>query len=409
MRAPTLILRLAVRNLFRHTRRTVLTATVIVAGVGLLVLGEAVVAGSEDNIVVSAIDALVGHVQARPAGYPTQPMQHPVDKLLTIDAQTTAWLDQHTVAWTGRQLFTPTLVFGAEGLRVRAFGYDPVRDAQVFPRDLWKVRGRQPDPAKDEILVSRGVAQLLDIQPGDRLVLQTRTHLGAMNALEVQVAGIVATTQTVLDSMSVLVPLPLSSRLLDSAQPSHLSLRLASRDLAPAAKVELARLLGRQATVVTWQDETRELVELMGTKQGAMQLMVAILMLLAGFGIANTLLMAAYERVREVGTLRALGLTEGGVVALFVVEGALVGVMGSLVGIAWGGALSLYWQVHPMELAATEAMGANLPMSSLLYTRFDPWSLFAAAVFGVAVAMVASILPARTAARVAPADAVRAE
>jgi ABC-type lipoprotein release transport system permease subunit len=177
MRAPTLLLHMAVRNLFRHTRRTLLTATVVVVGIGLLVLGEAVVAGSEDNIVVSAIDALVGHVQARPAGYPTQPMQHPVDQLLTLDAATTAWLDRHAVAWTGRQVYTPTLIAAGEGLRVRAFGYDPVRDPRVFPRDLWRIQGREPDPALDEILVSRGVARLIELKVGDRVVLQTRTHL----------------------------------------------------------------------------------------------------------------------------------------------------------------------------------------------------------------------------------------
>ena len=129
-------LRLAMRNLRRAPRRTLLTMSAIIAGVGVFILGEGFVSGLTENILVAAIEGTVGHVQARPAGYPTKPGQHPVDALLEITPAARTLLDQHSVAWTTRTYFAPTAAAGADSLRAVAIGYDDVRDTGVFPRDI---------------------------------------------------------------------------------------------------------------------------------------------------------------------------------------------------------------------------------------------------------------------------------
>ncbi|MEK7766981.1 MAG: hypothetical protein AAB368_12160, partial [bacterium] len=170
-----LVFRLALRNLGRNRRRTALTLTSLVAGVGLLVLGEAFIGGVSEGIVVASENGLVGHLLARPKGYPTQGFQHPVDKLLDLSPAARAFLDRETAGWTERVLFSPQASNGREAIRVRAIGYDPARDERVFSRALWKVRGALPGPGADEVAVGRGVARLLALSPGDRIVLQVRT------------------------------------------------------------------------------------------------------------------------------------------------------------------------------------------------------------------------------------------
>jgi len=134
-------------------------------------------------------------------------------------------------------------------------------------------------------------------------------------------------------------------------------------------------------------------------------------MLLAAFGIANTILMAAYERVRELGTLRALGMPGAGVVGLFLWEGTLMGVIGSLLGAAWSTGLVAYWAEHPIDLTAAmeNSMNNAISVSTFLYTRMQGGVVAGAVVLGIVVAAVASIYPARVAAKMSPADAVRAE
>ena len=402
---------MAWRNLVRHTRRTVLTVSVIVVATGVLILGQGFIAGLDENVIVAAEDGLVGHVLARPADYPTAGLQHPIDELIELSPAARELLDAETAAWTARLMFMPTAVAGSDSLRVRGIGYDPAQDPKVFRRDTWTVDGRQPTDGADEVLVSRGVARLLRLGVGQTVVLQVRTHRGAINALALTVTGIVSTTNAALDALTVFVPRQTVVRLAGTDRPSHVGVRLARREAAPAFAPRLAAALGPTAEVVTLQDETRELLELQNIRRKALNMFVFVLMLLAAFGIANTILMAAYERVRELGTLRALGMPGTGVIGLFLGEGLLMGIVGSALGALWSTALVAYWSENPIDLteAMQNSMNNAIPVSTFLYARLESWVVVAAVTLGVGVAGLASIYPARVAAAMSPADAVRAD
>jgi putative ABC transport system permease protein len=396
-------LRLAIRNLLRAPRRSLVTMSAVIAGVGVFIVGDGFVSGLTENILVSAIDDTVGHVLARPAGYPLQAGRHPVDKLLELTPAARSLLEHQTVAFTERQYFAPLAAAGADSLRAMAIGYDPVRDPKVFPRKHWVIRGQMPAPDRAQVAVSVRVARLLNLSPGGQLVLQVRTHRGAMNALEVEVSAVVTTHNAALDLFGIFVPAALAHQLIASDLPSHISARLRDRDDAPAFAAKLAKALGAQAEVVTFRDETAELVNLQEIRRRALDLIMFILMALAAFGIANTILMAAYERMREIGTLRTLGMTELGVLRLFVLEGALLGALGGVLGAAWGGALTAYWAQSPIDFSEMfERAGNNVS------TRFSLPVVVATMAVGVLVAVLASLYPARVAARMPPAEAVRA-
>lgn len=398
--------KLALRNLLRSPRRTVITTISIVVGVWLAILGQGFVEGLDESLIVAATDGTVGHVMARPADYPTQSGQHPVDALLTINDATRRLLEEEAVAWTERTYFAPTVAHGRDSLRLVAIAFDPERDASVFPRAHWKVDGELP--TTDEVTVSRRVASLLRVEPGDTVVLQNRTHRGAMNALSVTVSGVVTTGNPALDRLGMFVPRELASKLLSTDLPSHLAVKLRSRDGAEAFAPRLQTALGEQAETITWVSETAELLALQEVRVQSINMVVFVLLILAGLGIANTILMAAHERIREVGTLRSLGMTEGGVVRLFLLEGALIGLAGGLVGALLGSALASYWARNPIDLSAMmEQQGATYSASTLLYTQLNPATVATSVVLAVVVAVLASLYPARVASRMVPADAVR--
>ena len=403
------VARLAGRNLRRAPRRTVLTLVAVVAGVAVYLLGQGFIGGIEESILSTAIHSQTGHVLVKPEGYPIQPGLHPVDELVELTPAARALLDEEAEAWTGRLYFAPTAASGQDATRVVAIGYDPERDQEVFTRARWKVDGTLPSPNAHEVAVSFRLARLLDLKPGDPLVLQVRTHRGAMNALQVTVSARVNTDNPAADMLGMFVPGPLARELVGTDLPSHVAVRLSSRDAAEDFARKLRAAQGEGVKVTTWEDETRELIELQGVRRRVLNLMVFILMALAGFGIANTVLMAAFERTREVGTLRSLGMTEGAVLRLFLIEGALVGFAGAVLGALLGGGLIWHWSQNPIDLSASfEAQGTALPVSALLYTQFNFPMLVTAVVMGTAVAVLASISPAKVAARMVPADAVRA-
>lgn len=402
-------LRLAGRNLLRSPRRTVLTTVAIVAGVGFFILGQGFISGITENVIASAIEGTVGHVMARPSGYPAEALQHPVDRLLEIGPEARALLDRRAVAWTERTYLAPIASNGRDSMRVVAIGFDPARDPAVFPRKQWRLRGAYPGDG--EVMVSHRIARLLELEPGSTLVLQVRTHAGALNALEVKVSGVLTTTNAALDRFGVFMPAALARSLINTALPSHLSVKLSSREASVAFAAELRAALGAKAEVVTWQDETAELIRIQDVRKRSLALVVLVLVALAAFGIANTILMAAHERVREVGTLRAMGMTERGVLALFLVEGAVLGLVGGILGAAWGGGLVLHWASSPIDFSELMERGAQgaVSVSALVYTHFDAALVAGAILAAIAVATLASIYPARVAARMPPAEAVRAQ
>jgi ABC-type lipoprotein release transport system permease subunit len=366
-----------------------------------------------------------GHVVAQPAGYPISQVKHPVDDLLEITPDRAARLDGLGGIWTRRILFSPTAIHGAASLRVRAIGFDPARDPEVFPRGGWKVAGAAPptggaagegEPSSGEgVWIGTGVARLLELDVGDELVLQVRTMPGALNAERVRVAGVVSSGNPWLDRMGVLVPMARAESLVQApGRASHVVVRLPQRSEASAqsAADALAAALGPDAEVHTWMAEVEDLVALQRVRQKALNLIVFALLAMAATGIANTILMAAWERVREIGTLQAMGMTRPQVVGLFVAEGALLGLVGAGIGGAGGLAIVGWYGAHGIDLApALEkggAVGANIPISSMLYLALDPFWAVAAPAMGVAIAVAASVYPARVASALPPAEAVRA-
>jgi putative ABC transport system permease protein len=337
-------------------------------------------------------------------------MNAPLDRLVKVTPEARQLLDAETLAWTGRVQFAPTVVHGADSVRARAIGYEPVRDEQVFPHTRWKLEGRSPADDADEVIIAPSVARLLHVKPGDHVVLQVRTHHVALNALDVQVVGIFSTGNMALDALGMRVPQALTLKLTQADAPSHVLAKLRFRNDAARLKPKLQAALGATAEVATLQEETAEMLALQGTRRSSLQVLVFIILALAGFGMANTFLMAAYERTREVGTLRAMGMTEGEVVLLFMTEGTLVGLGGSLLGAAWGGGLAAWWAAHPIDFTQMmEGRGMNnISFNALVYTHFSPAVMVTGVMVGVVVALVSSWYPARVASALRPADAVRA-
>lgn len=409
-------LRLAFRNVTRQTGRTALSMVSIIFGVAVLILGRGFVGGLKENIIRAQIDTVSGHVLALPAGYPTIGLQHPVDELLHVDAETAAWLDGATAGWTQRTFFTARVVHGRDAMRVRVVAVDPATDTSVFPRDGWRTQGAIAEGPEQGVTLSVGVARIFGSSPGDRLIFEARTTDGAINALEVPVAGVLRTGSPTFDGSGVLMSRALAQELVQIGDGfTHLAVRLPSRDDAAEFAAALAPRLGAQAQITTWREESEGLVAAQDLRQTMLDILAFAMMAIAATGIANTVLMAAYERVREIGTLRAMGLGRGGVIRLFVTEGAIMGVAGSLLGAALGGGIVWRFATKGLDLSALVETGAEsgawqeIPMSVVLYTELSATSIAGGAAFGLLVAVLASIYPAFIASRMAPAEAVRAE
>lgn len=411
MEQLAIVLSLAWRNMLRNPRRTLITSMAIIAGTAALVVGQGFVDGLDENVIRAEEDTISGHVLLIPEGYPDDGLSYPLDKARKVtDALARRLADRRVAAWAARLVFQARLVEGEDSVRVKVFGYDPTRDPQVFPRAVWKVKGDWPgtNPARPQVALGAGLAELVDAHLGSPLVIEVRTLHGAMNALTFTVSGLVRTRNPAVDSLGVWMPLSVADELVQSGGVrSAVAVRLeGGRGSADAAR---SWLRGDGWTAYTATEEVRDLLEINRFRRKALGLVVFILLAIAGTGIANTILMASYERIREVGTLRAMGLSRGGVRALFLVEGAFMGLLGGAIGTTIGAVTVIHYEHAGIDLTQLADNLGDVPISTVLYLRFS-WGVVAAGIaFAVGVAALAGIHPASHAAAMRPADAVRAD
>jgi putative ABC transport system permease protein len=405
------LLKLAIKNLLRSKRRAVLSSAAVVLGIFYLVIGQAFISGVEEGMVTAAEEGLTAQMHLRIDGYPPLSGSYPIDELIEITPEARALLDAEAVAWTERTIFSATAIAHGDSLRLRGIGYDPARDGAVFSRRDWRPDGPVPEGAADGVMLAPGVAKLLNVKKGDPIVLQARTHAGAINALSVPIASILATNNLALDKGTVWLPKELTTELLRTELPSHVLLDMDDREDVFAFGPQLIAAQNGTVETVTWFDETEELLRLQKMRRKALNFLVFMLLLMSSLAIANTILMAAHERTREVGTLRALGMTKSTILRLFLIEGGLIGLVSGAIGAAMGGYGAWYLSENPLDLVklgSADAMGDGLQFSAYLYAAWDPTMLIAPVIISVAVAVVASVYPARVASNLVVADAVRA-
>ena len=132
-------------------------------------------------------------------------------------------------------------------------------------------------------------------------------------------------------------------------------------------------------------------------------------MAIAATGITNTVIMAAYERIAEVGVLRALGMQKSDIRNMFLIEGSIMGLLAGLVGAILGGSANYYLSVEGIDLTEHAKNVGELPFPTMIYSAFSIPQILLFVFIGASIALLASLWPAFHAVKINPAEAVRKE
>ncbi len=404
-----ILCRLAFRNVVRQRRRSLLSSAVVFFGVFLLITARGLIDGLEYGSVRTQIDTNCGHLRLRPPGakedgldLPLEPRIRHADGFIEKIA-----MQPHVIGVAPRLLFSTEMSDGRGSLRVVGVGVDPARDHTVIrlgvdPHEL----GGSPAG----IFVGRGLLELFELGPGDGVTLVARTPAGAISALDFVVRGVIATGNPAADNIQAVLSIGDARRLLglDEGDATEILCRLNSRHDASAIRDRLRPIVGEALTIATWWDATEDVRAVMRIRRKAMTLIVLVIMAIAAAGIANTVLMSIYERVREIGTLTAYGFTSLQIRLLFLMEGCLLGAGGSLCGAIAGSMIVSYFERTGLDLSSlTRTPEVVYPFPEVLFTEWTLRGTVEAAMFGLLVAAAATFLPARRASRLSPVEALR--
>lgn len=404
-------LRLAWRNLLRHRRRTLITFMAISAGIGYMIMMDSFMGGFELYSMRNFVDQEAGHLKIHAEGYRDEDNVMPIDIVIADPAVVMAAIRDKLGCdrMTARIAFRGELSDGVDQLPVVGIGIDSVTDGRVFDYPSAVTKGRFLEGRLD-LLVGQNLAKDLGIDTGDYVTVVARTRTGSWNAFDFTVTGLLGTSDMFIDMNSVVMKLSTADELLNmDGAVTEIAIRLGGMDDAVPAKERLEGAGFAGLEFWTWRELGDLIFRMTGTKKAGGFILTFVVIVIAAVGIINTMLMAVMERTREIGTMRAMGFGFREVVGLFLWEGALIGVFGSLVGVAGGVGASMFLDFLALDMTDVLPGGFNaiLPMRMILYTDIDWMFVVRAAVLGIGVSLLATLLPARRAAKVQPADALR--
>lgn len=408
------MLSLALRNLFRNTRRTLITLSAIASGLACVFMMVGLQAGSYADMLRVGISSMAGHVVVQARGWQEEREQDQVVRGATeVQRRLQRALPGATVTprlYLGGLLTSPSSSAGV-GLR----GVDPASEARVDTLDDSLVEGGWLEEGDDRgIVIGRALADALGVGLGDKVVyLGQARGQSEMVSRMFRVSGIFRTGGAELDSLVAVVTLAAGQELLEQPDVAHqIAVHLpdptTSREATAVVRAEVGAE-GRE--VLEWPQALPDIVSFIQLDKVSGDVMMGVMGVIVAMGVLNTVLMSVLERTKEFGVLLALGMRPRRLASMVLLETALMGVFGSLLG-AFVGSL-IVWPMVTYGIDYSAYMGETMEMEGLvLSTRihgaWDVTRMGAYVVATVFVTVLAGVWPAWHITRLSPVDAMRA-
>jgi putative ABC transport system permease protein len=399
------LLRLALRNLTRHGRRTLITGLAVAFGALAVVVLQAFANGFVKNLVETSVLNKVGAVQVFRRGY--LGADDPLAMSFADDPALVARLRAvpGVTAVAPRLDFDGMLSNGSEATMFVATAIDPTLEYRVCPkRATYVSAGSRPLAPGDGrgAIIGKVLVEALGATRGSTLVMQAAGPHAGTNALDVSVLGFLPNTHPAESKRLATVPLPFAQELLRmKGQLTEYVVGVTDLDQVDAVARKVREVVGDGYEVTTWREldpGTRDRAPLF---QYLLDFIAVVLFLLVATGIVNTMMMSVHERVREIGTMLAVGVRRWQVTALFLLEATALGLGSALVGTGAGHGLVRALAPHGLRQAAP---GGDL---MVLYPSVTVAYLGLVTLATVLGTVLAALYPTWKAARLRPADALR--
>ncbi|MFA5113909.1 MAG: FtsX-like permease family protein [Candidatus Margulisiibacteriota bacterium] len=407
-----MLIKLAWRNIFRNFRRTFFTFIAIAIGLGLMLLADSMLSGIDAQSFAKIIDYETGHVKIFQRGYQQDKDNLPLDKLITAPAGVidTVRRDPAVAGVTSRVNFRIMLSDRIDQIPAIGIAVNPADDESVFLLKQGLTQGEFLVSSEEAMLVGKKLADDFGVGVGDYLTVLARTKYDTYQALDLRIKGVLQTEDPQIDWYSIVIPLDVGQSSLDlSRGVTEIDIKLKDINAVDQFKNKLAKELPG-LEIATWKEMAEDVLAISKAKYSGTFTIFGCIVLIALIGITNTILMAAFERVKEIGMMGAMGMKRGQIVRLFVLEGTMIGLLGSITGCILGALLIGFWMV-PYGIDFSAFMREMGPIGYRTTGKFTgQWHLImfpVAFIFGLVVSALTSIYPARVASRMEPSEALR--
>ncbi|MBA4424053.1 MAG: ABC transporter substrate-binding protein [Syntrophus sp. (in: bacteria)] len=407
------LFKIAIRNLLRYRRRTLLTASLITIGV-VFVLIFISVSGSFKAMMIGQItDSMIGHLQVHRKGYVASIDTLPLNMNLRPNAM------QKVEAALGSlgdvESASPRIKFGgmfsnfAETTNIRLNGVYPAREFKTVPLLPSRISEGKAAIEKGEILIPVLLSRGMGVKVGDAIVIVATNKDGSVNGKQFKVAGLIESA-TGPGGRDGYVHIEDAAELLRMTEMeiSEIAIRLKNFGKLDQVTDKLDALLAGEVNkqgkpmfeVHNWEKLSPfyNIARMIDLMTFFIKLMLIAIVLIS---IMNVMIMAVYERIREIGTIAAIGTPPRKILSMFLIEGLCLGVLGAISGGVLG--VVILWGINMAKIAFDFGQQKGIILSASLV----PADLWAVSAIVILVSVIASLQPALRASRMEPIDALR--
>lgn len=338
-------LKLALRNLFRNSRRTVLNLFIMAGGFVAVVIFQGFAANIVDATKWGAVESQYGHIQVASKKLWTRNSE---DAFLDRQLKNPVPLSEKIKKLEGvrsvslRQSSFGLISSNDRSVAAQIIGYQPDVEIELLNRQTvisgktfqdWAVTA--PQLENGQVLpaaIGEGLAKSIGVQPGDTLTLIGQTADGGINAIDTEVISIFRTIIQEIDDTTVFVPIAVAQKLLDTDSAERVIIKLKEHDMVPTVLAEVQKLNSTEEIAKTWRELARLYNQTEEFFNSQNTIVAAIIFSLIFLSTMSAVSMSVAERTGEIGTLRAIGRSRNDVKSLFMFEGIILGIAGSIAG-----------------------------------------------------------------------------
>ena len=409
------LLLLASRNLARHRRRTVITMLALAFSIAVLIFMDSMLRGideeSQRNLVWYETGSGKVVTRAQHDDLDQVALKH---ELVDYRRLASALADLG-IANTPRISFVGEMFFGEGSLPIRLIAIDPATDGAVFRlQDTLLAGSEYLESGLPGLILGAWMTDDLGIALGDLVEVRTRTRHGAMQVLELELVGMLLSPNPTINRGVGFLPLDVAQYDLEMTGVTEVVLGAMPARLGRPVAVPAGSFLSHQIdgvnamlaqelpglVAVGWPRLARDYLAMMESESSGSVLLLVLVFVIAAVGISNTMLIAAYERIREFGMMRALGMDDTAIRATMVFEAGFIGCLGSLCGLLLGAVATfclVKWGIDMSGFYGDVSIGYRV--TAVFRGAWNPGTMAIAVVFGVLASMVIALLPARRALR----------
>ena len=406
MRMLPVLTRLAWRYLWRNHRRTLIMVSAVAIGAWSMIFMTALSRGMVDQVIEDGVSALPGHVQVHHPQFLDDPSV--VNRIPISDGELSGIFDATDFkAWASRVRVPAVIASEYESRGVTLLGIDPVAEEAFDYVAYDDVEGRFLENVDDAgIVIGRELADKLETRIGKRVVVMSQDPDNEIADRGFRVVGLFEADVPAFEEGNVFVGKRTAQKMLRIGDTTTEIVFLGDhyRDVEPTYDKVVASIDG-SLDVRRWSEVATYLGSMLTVMDGFVFIFMVVIFLALSFGLVNTLVMAVFERVREIGLMLALGMRPSSILGQIIIESMLLLVVGLVIGnlLAVATIQPLRGGIDISVVAeGMEMMGA----ASVLYPRLYAGDMILANVIVLSLGFLASLSPAWRASRYEPVEAI---